>query len=322
MGDSGECDICCMTFAEGGGRSKICIGQEHYCCRECHSKVLTTHDVYGVLNPRCHICRGDINRLPNAPRRALRCSVCRQTGHNRSACPDATPEMRVEWERVKRVARQRAQRRQTERDRLTQRQTVTRRVPHYPANHTGFSLPYVDTETQLVMCKSLMNVNVYRQSEDGGWTMDFSATERHIAYLTSVKLDSESSIEETRRRLEMPVPGSEDECLRGMDSSWGQDPARSFRAMLVRRRARNENRWFARWSPAYDDMMGAVSHLTIIQDGGGSITTHTPERAEAEVRESVITDIGAQLDYIIAQRVAGSISEQEANDLSIAVISE
>tara|TARA_R110001599_G_scaffold352766_2_gene588499 strand:- start:8177 stop:8680 length:504 start_codon:yes stop_codon:yes gene_type:complete len=167
-----------------------------------------------------------------------------------------------------------------------------------------------------------MNVNVYRQSEDGGWTMDFSATERHIAYLTSVKLDSESSIEETRRRLEMPVPGSEDECLRGMDSSWGQDPARSFRAMLVRRRARNENRWFARWSPAYDDMMGAVSHLTVIQDGGGSITTHTPERAEAEVRESVITDIGAQLDYIIAQRVAGSISEQEANDLSIAVISE
>ena len=155
MADNGECDICCLPFAEQGGRSKICIAQEHYCCRECHSKVLTTRDVYGHLHPRCPQCRGDINRLPRLTGGATKCSVCRQTGHNRTNCPETTPEMRSEWSRQRRVARERAQARQ-QRHQLGQSQWQPPPRPSNWVNRTTDVLVQTSGTEQIIITTETM----------------------------------------------------------------------------------------------------------------------------------------------------------------------
>ena len=69
--------------------------------------------MYGVVDPRCHMCRGPVFNIAVADGGHVggvgrRCSVCRELGHIRTHCPQATHEMRAQWAHRRRLAQERA----------------------------------------------------------------------------------------------------------------------------------------------------------------------------------------------------------------------
>ena len=168
---------CCICWDDLDLHTICSAIDDHQACTGCHQKHLTTRNVYGLLDPKCPLCRAPpvnldgspfyahqnrdprwwqtgadgfvaqqpaINRVPQPPQ-ARRCGICRGLGHTRRQCPQSTPEIVEQQANHRRIVAQRRSIRMavaSGHGPLTQQETAIhtpQRVATFTARQQGFA---------------------------------------------------------------------------------------------------------------------------------------------------------------------------------------